>query len=345
MQSIEITRPDDWHVHLRDDPVLRDTVKDISRYFGRAIVMPNLATPVTNVEMASQYRRRILAHLADDSAFEPMMTLYLTDRTTTETVKQAGQSGLIRAFKFYPAGATTNADAGVQKMESIYPLFEEMTLQRIPLLIHGEVADPGVDVFDREAVFIDRHLDHLVKSFPELKIVFEHISTAGAVQFMQSSPANVAATIAVHHLLYNRNHLLADGMKSLYYCMPILKERADQQALIKAAPSGSSKYFLGSDSAPHAQSAKEDCSGCAAGAYTAHAAIELYAEVFDEAGALDKLEGFASHFGASFYGLPRNSDTIQLEKRPWLVADRLSFGDQHLVPIRSGQEIRWSVTA
>lgn len=341
MQSIEITRPDDWHVHLRDGPVLRDTVKDISRCFGRAMVMPNLATPVTSVEMASQYRQRIVSFRPDHSTFEPLMTLYLTDRTTRDTVKQAAESGLIQAFKFYPAGATTNADAGVRKMEAIYPLFEQMSVQNIPLLIHGEVSDPSVDVFDREAVFIDRHLHHLVANFPDLKIVFEHISTTEAVDFIRSSPANVAATITIHHLLYNRNHMLADGMKSLFYCMPILKGSLHQRALIAAATSGSNKYFLGSDSAPHAQSNKEDSSGCAAGVYTAHAAMELYAEVFDAAAALDKLEGFASHFGASFYGLPRNRDTIHLEKETWQVADRLSFGAQQLVPIRSGQEIGW----
>lgn len=306
--------------------------------------MPNLATPVTSVEMASQYRQRIVAQRPPDSSFEPLMTLYLTDRTTRDTVKQASASNLIQAFKLYPAGATTNADAGVRNVESIYPLFEEMATQELPLLIHGEVSDPSVDIFDREAAFIDRHLDHLANSFPELKIVFEHISTTQAVEFMESSPTNVAATITIHHLLYNRNHMLAGGMKSPYYCMPILKGSADQQALIKAATSGSSKYFLGTDSAPHAQSAKEHSGGCAAGAYTAHAAMELYTEVFDAAGALDKLEGFASHFGPSFYGLPRNRDTITLEKKSWLVSDRLSFGDQQLVPIRSGQEIHWSMS-
>lgn len=343
MQRIEITRPDDWHVHLRDGQALRDTVKDVSRYFGRAVVMPNLASPVTSVEMAISYRQRILSFRPDQSTFDPLMTLYLTDQSSRDTVKQASDSGLIHAFKFYPAGVTTHAAAGVRVMESSYPLFEEMTIQKIPLLIHGEVSDPSVDIFDREGFFIDRHLHHLVKSFPDLKIVLEHISSKEAVEFIQSAAANVAATITVHHLLYNRNHMLADGMKSLYYCMPILKESAHQQALIAAATSGSSKYFLGTDSAPHSRSDKENCCGCAAGAYTAHAAIELYAEAFDKAGAVDKLEGFASFFGADFYGLPRNRDTIHLQKKSWLVADQLRFGDQQLVPIRGGQEIGWSM--
>jgi dihydroorotase len=344
MPTIEITRPDDWHVHLRDGPALRDTVRDISRCFARAIVMPNLAEPVTSVEMATQYRQRILSFLPRHSKFEPLMTLYLTDQTSRDTVRKARDSGLIHAFKIYPAGVTTNADAGVRVMESIYPLFEEMAKQNMPLLIHGEVADASVDIFDREAVFIDRHLRHLIETFPELKVVLEHISTTAAVEFIQASAANVAATITVHHLLYNRNDMLADGIKSFYYCKPILKRSVHQQALIEAATSGCSKYFLGTDSAPHAQSDKENCWGCAAGAYTAHAAIELYAEVFEKAGALERLEGFASHFGADFYGLPRNKDTIRLEKQSWLVADRLSFGDQRLIPIRSGQLIDWSTT-
>lgn len=343
MRSITITRPDDWHVHLRDGDYLKDTVADISRYFGRAIVMPNLVPPVTSVDVAAAYRDRIVSLVPESSAFEPLMTLYLTDQTDVDTVVSARQSGIIHAFKLYPAGATTNSEAGVDDLETLYPIFEAMQDQDMVLSIHGEVTDPDVDIFDREAAFMDRHLTKICEKFPDLRIVLEHITTRDAVDFVQSCSNRVAATITVHHLLYNRNDLLAGGLKPLYYCLPVLKRDNHQKALIDAATSGDSKFFLGTDSAPHPRTAKENACGCAAGCYTAHGAIEMYAEAFDSAGALDRLEGFASHFGADFYGLPRNSQTITLMEDSWRVPGQLNFGKDTLVPIRTGDLITWQV--
>jgi dihydroorotase len=343
VDSLTITRPDDWHVHLRDGGALKQTVKDVARYFGRAIVMPNLVPPVTSAAEAEAYCNRIMVQVPVGSSFKPLMTLYLTGQTTPQLVQEAKQSKLVKAFKLYPAGATTNAESGITSILASYPVFAEMEKLGIPLLIHGEVTDDNVDVFDREAVFIERYLAPLTARFPGLKIVLEHITTRLAVEFVKSTGPQLAATITAHHLLYNRNHMLTGGMKPLYYCLPILKRREHQQALIEAATSGNPGFFLGTDSAPHPRSAKENNCGCAAGSYTAHAAIELYAEVFDSTGKLEKLEGFASHFGADFYGLPRNQDTIQLVKKPWRVPETLELGDQQLIPIRSGELIAWQV--
>lgn len=343
MRSITITRPDDWHVHLRDGDYLPATVKDISRYFSRALVMPNLVPPVDNVEAARQYRDRIIALVPQGSTFEPRMTLYLTRNTTPAVIREAKQAGFVQAFKLYPAGATTNSEAGIDSIRSLYPLFEVMQEVDMPLAVHGEVTDPEIDIFDREAVFIDRHLRNISETFPNLRLILEHITTADAVDFVESSGPNVAATITVHHLLYNRNDMLAGSIKPLYYCLPVLKRNTHQKALLEAATGGNTKFFLGTDSAPHPRSTKENACGCAAGAYTAHAAIELYAEVFSQADALDRLEGFASFFGADFYRLPRNTDTITLQESSWTVPEWLLFGSEQLIPIRTGASVAWQV--
>ncbi|QPB82292.1 dihydroorotase [Pseudoalteromonas rubra] len=340
-QTLTITRPDDWHVHLRDGAVLVDTVRDISRYMGRAIIMPNLVPPATCTQSALAYRERILA-AQPSGQFEPLMVLYLTDNTSAEEIRAAKASGHIVAAKLYPAGATTNSDSGVTDIENIYHILEVMQEVGMLLLVHGEVTDSSIDIFDREKVFIETKLKKVVDAFPKLKIVLEHITTQDAVEFVESAPENIAATITAHHLLYNRNHMLAGGIRPHYYCLPILKRNTHQQALLRAATSGSKKFFLGTDSAPHAKDKKEAACGCA-GAYTAHAAIELYAEAFEEAGALDKLEGFASHFGPDFYGLPRNTDTITLEKNSWQVPDSYPLGDTQVVPIKAGASIDWQV--
>ena len=343
MRSITITRPDDWHVHLRDGDYLRDTVRDISRYFGRAIVMPNLVPPVTSVGQARDYRDRIISLVQDGSRFAPLMTLYLTDQTSEDTVLQARQSGFIKAFKLYPAGATTNSEAGVNTIKDLFPVFAAMEKHDMPLAVHGEVADKDVDIFDREVEFIGQQLSPIIESFPDLSVIFEHITTTEAVDFVIQAPQTVAATITAHHLLFNRNDLLAGGVKPVYYCLPVLKRSEHQRSLVNAATSGSAKFFLGTDSAPHPRHAKENACGCAAGCYTAHAAIELYAEAFDAVGKLDKLEAFASHNGPDFYQLPRNEDTITLSERCWRVPDSLTFGQDDLIPIRTGDEIRWTV--
>lgn len=343
MQSITIKRPDDWHIHLRDDAYLPRTVADVSRYFGRALVMPNLVPPVTTVADARAYRDRILA--CTDASFEPLMTLYLTDQTDEDTVVAARQSGFVHAFKLYPAGATTNSASGVTAIEPLYPLFEAMQKHDMVLSIHGEVTDSEIDIFDREAVFIESILAKLVHTFPELRVVLEHITTREAVSFVMESREKVAATVTVHHLLYNRNDMLAGGIKPVHYCLPVLKRNTHQSALIEAVTSGSPRFFLGTDSAPHPRQAKENACGCAAGCYTAHAAIELYAEVFDAAGRLDRLQAFASEHGPDFYGLPRNLDEIQLTRAAWQVPAVISFGDDELVPTRSGEAVAWTVTA
>ncbi|NQZ23586.1 MAG: dihydroorotase [Colwellia sp.] len=346
MTTLTITRPDDWHVHLRDGAALTTTVPDISRYFGRAVVMPNLVPPVTNADLATQYHQRILAANVNSSAqskqFQPLMVLYLTDQTTTEEIKAAKATGIVFAAKLYPAGATTNSSSGVTSVDNIADVLAAMQEVGMPLLIHGEVTDNDIDIFDREAVFIDTILKPLVEKYTELKIVLEHITTKNAVEFVQQAGDNVAATITVHHLLFNRNHMLVGGIRPHYFCLPILKRNIHQHALIEAATSGSAKFFLGTDSAPHPQHAKESACGCA-GSYTAHAAIELYAEAFEAAGALDKLEGFASLHGPAFYNLPINSDKITLEKVDWQVPATLSFGDDVVVPIRANETIAWQV--
>ncbi len=343
MTTITITRPDDWHVHLRDGAALTNTVADISRYFGRAIVMPNLVPPVTNAELAKQYHQRIMA--AKPSAqFQPLMVLYLTDQTTADDIKAAKASGIVYAAKLYPAGATTNSSSGVTNVDNIASVLAAMEEENMPLLVHGEVTDHDIDIFDREALFIDTILRPLVAKYPTLKVVLEHITTKNAVDFVKAANDNVAATITVHHLLFNRNHMLVGGIRPHFYCLPILKRNIHQHALVEAATSGSAKFFLGTDSAPHPQSAKESACGCA-GAYTAHAAIELYAEAFEQAGALDKLEAFASLNGPRFYNLPINDDKITLEKTAWPVPATMAFGDDVVVPIRACETIAWQVKA
>ncbi|WP_456295395.1 dihydroorotase [Vibrio sp. AK197] len=342
MTTLTITRPDDWHVHLRDGDVLQHTVKDISRYNGRGLIMPNTVPPVTTTEMARDYHQRISQHLAPQSTFQPLMSLYLTDNTSPEEIRKAKASGLVVAAKLYPAGATTNSDSGVTSAQNIYPVLQAMQEEGMLLLIHGEVTTHDVDIFDREKHFLDTVLAPIVNDFPNLKIVLEHITTADAVEFVNKANDNVAATITAHHLLYNRNHMLVGGIKPHFYCLPILKRNSHQQALIAAATSGSKKFFLGTDSAPHAKDKKENACGCA-GSYTAHAALELYAEVFAEQDKLANLEAFASHNGPDFYNLPRNSDTVTLSQESWAVPEVMPFGDDNVVPIRAGEEIYWTV--
>ncbi len=343
MTDLTITRPDDWHVHLRDDAALTHTCADMARYFGRAIVMPNLTPPVTTVAAAGAYRDRILAAMTGlPRQFEPLMTLYLTDSTDAAEIQRAAASEFVYAVKLYPAGATTNSDAGVAQMEGLFPTLEAMQAADLPLLVHGEVTAAEVDIFDREKVFIDRYLAPIVQRFPGLRVVLEHITTADAVDFVSTSPATVAATITAHHLLLNRNDMLVGGIRPHLYCLPVLKRNTHQQALIRAACSGSPKFFLGTDSAPHSTARKETACGCA-GCYTAHAAIELYAEVFENAGALPRLEGFASHFGPDFYRLPRNSDSITLRKHSWQAPANQPLGDNTLTPLRAGEAVHWRV--
>jgi dihydroorotase len=327
---------------LRDDSALNRTVPDTARVFSRAIVMPNLRPPVTTVDLAQQYRQRIMAALPYGTTFEPLMTLYLTDNTSADEIKRAKDSGIVHGVKLYPAGATTNSDAGVTDLKHCYSALEAMQQVGMPLLVHGEVTTSDIDVFDREKVFIERVLSPLLNDFPELKVVFEHITTADAAQFVAEGDSRIAATITPHHLLLNRNDLLVGGIHPHHYCLPVLKRNTHQQALIEAATSGSKKFFLGTDSAPHPREGKESSCGCA-GIYSAHAAIELYAEAFEAANALDKLEGFASFHGSDFYGLPRNTDSITLVKQSWDVPDTLEFADSVLVPMRAGKQIHWQV--
>ncbi|GAB1256809.1 dihydroorotase [Aurantivibrio plasticivorans] len=339
--ELTITRPDDWHIHLRDGATLKDTVRDAARYMGRAIVMPNLVPPVTTTEQALAYRDRITAEIPQGSSFQPLMVLYLTDNTTPDTIRQASEAGIV-ACKLYPAGATTNSDAGVTNIRSIYPALEEMEKVGMKLLVHGEVTHDDIDIFDREQVFIDQVLKPLTNQFPGLKVVLEHISTEDAVDFVTAANNNIAATVTAHHLLFNRNALLVGGIRPHYYCLPILKSNQHQQALIKAATSGNPKFFLGTDSAPHAINKKEIACGCA-GCYTAYTAIEMYAEAFERAGALDNLEAFASHFGPDFYGLPRNNDSITLVKSAWQIPETLALGEQHVAPLCAGETLQWRI--
>ncbi|MCL9774138.1 dihydroorotase [Vibrio methylphosphonaticus] len=340
MTTLTITRPDDWHVHLRDGEVLKDTVRDISRYNGRALIMPNTIPPVTDTEMALAYKARIMAEQPSEQ-FEPLMALYLTDNTSPDEIRKAKAAGVVAA-KLYPAGATTNSDSGVTSAKNVYATLEAMEEVGMLLLVHGEVTTHDIDIFDREKEFLETVLAPVVNDFPNLKIVLEHITTADAANFVKNANDNVAATITAHHLLYNRNHMLVGGIKPHFYCLPILKRGSHQQALVEAATSGSKKFFLGTDSAPHAKGMKEAACGCA-GSYTAHAAVELYTEVFEQEGKLENLEAFASHNGPDFYNLPRNTDTITLEKAPWDVPATMPFGQDIVVPIRAGEQIVWKV--
>ena len=340
--QITLTRPDDWHLHLRDGAALQAVLPDTARQFARAIVMPNLRPPVTTTELAIAYRERILAALPKGVSFEPLMTLYLTDNTTADEIKRAKASGMIHGVKLYPAGATTNSDLGVSDLAKCTNALEAMQDLGLPLLVHAEVTDANVDVFDRESVFIARHMQPLLKQFPALKTVFEHITTKDAADFVAESSKNVAATITAHHLLMNRNDMFIGGIRPHHYCLPILKRESHRQTLIKAATSGNAKFFLGTDSAPHTKHAKEAACGCA-GMYTAHAALELYAEAFESVNQLDKLEAFASFYGADFYGLPRNTAQITLQKTSWTVPNELAMGNESLVPLRAGQQIHWKL--
>lgn len=340
--SITITRPDDWHLHLRDGAALKAVLPDTARQFGRAIVMPNLRPPLTTTELTLAYRKRILEAVPSGMHFEPLMTLYLTDNTAPEEIVKAKESGLIYGVKLYPAGATTNSDSGVTSLDKCASVLETMERLGMPLLVHAEVTDSDVDVFDRERVFIERNMIPLLKKFPNLKLVFEHITTRDAVAFVTKAPSNVAATITAHHLLMNRNDMFKGGIQPHHYCLPILKREEHRLALVQVATSGNAKFFLGTDSAPHARHTKESACGCA-GMYTAHTAMELYAEVFEAANALDKLEGFASFYGADFYGLPRNAEKITIMKSRWKVPESLPFDGDVLVPLRAGQELAWKM--
>lgn len=342
MDRITITTPDDWHLHLRDGDALRTVVAHTAAQFARAIVMPNLTPPVLTTSLAEAYRERILAAVPAGRSFDPLMTLYLTDNTDSGEIRRAKKSGLVFAIKYYPAGATTNSDSGVTDMGKCQAVLEAMADEGLPLLIHGEVTDPEIDVFDREKIFIERELMALVERYPTLRIVFEHITTSHAAEFVRSAGPNVGATITAHHLLLNRNAIFQGGIRPHHYCLPVLKREEHRQALLNAAISGIPKFFLGTDSAPHERGAKENDCGCA-GVYTAHAALELYAEVFSAAGALDRLEGFASHHGADFYGLPRNTSRVTLEKSEWRVPGSFPYGDGQLVPLRAGATAAWRV--
>ncbi|SDO85054.1 dihydroorotase [Ralstonia sp. 25mfcol4.1] len=342
-QTLTITRPDDWHLHVRDGAALSAVLPDTARQFARAIIMPNLKPPVTTVELARAYRDRILAALPAGVAFEPLMTLYLTDNLPPEEIVAAKASGFVHALKLYPAGATTNSDAGVTDIRRCYPTLEAMQREGIPLLVHGEVTDGDIDIFDREAVFIDRVMKPLRRDMPELKVVFEHITTRDAAQYVAEAEGPIGATITAHHLLYNRNAIFTGGIRPHYYCLPVLKREIHRDALVKAATSGSERFFLGTDSAPHARGLKEHACGCA-GCYTALHAMELYAEAFDTAGALDKLEAFASFNGPAFYGLPRNTGTLTLTREDWELPAELPYGDTTLVPLRAGETLRWKAS-
>jgi len=338
--KLTLLRPDDWHVHFRDGELMKSVVGDTARQFARAIVMPNLKPPVVTVEEARGYRDRILAALPSGTAFEPLMTLYLTDNTSPDEIAKARAAGFVKAVKYYPAGATTNSDSGVTDIRRCDAVFEAMAAHGIPLLMHGEVTAPEVDVFDREKTFIETILVQLVRRFPNLRLVLEHITTSEAALFVSSAPENIAATITAHHLLMNRNAIFADGLRPHHYCLPVLKREPNRVALVKAAVSGNPRFFLGTDTAPHSRAMKESCCG-SAGIYTAHAAMELYCEVFEREGALDRLEGFASLFGPDFYGLPRNTATVTIAKEPWEVPADYPFGAETVVPLRAGERLAW----
>ena len=339
MNELTLTRPDDWHLHVRDGAALQSVVPHTAAQFGRAIIMPNLKPPVTTAAQALDYKARILAAVPEGMQFEPLMTLYLTDNLPADEIARAKDAGVVAA-KLYPAGATTNSDAGVTDLRKTYKTLEAMQKAGLLLLVHGEVTSPDIDLFDREAVFIDTQLIPLRRDFPELKIVFEHITTKEAAHYVQAADRFTGATITAHHLLYNRNAIFTGGIRPHYYCLPVLKRETHRQALVQAAVSGSGKFFLGTDSAPHAAHLKEHASGCA-GCYTAHTAMELYAQAFDAASALDKLEGFASFHGADFYGLPRNQGTITLRRESWTVPETFAFGEAQLKPLGGGETLSW----
>lgn len=340
--SITITQPDDWHCHFRDGKFLATTVAATSQQFARAIAMPNLATPVTNVDLAKEYQARICAHIPGGVEFTPLMTLYLTADTTAEMIQAASESPHVYACKLYPAGATTGSEFGVADLTQMHAVFASMQEHGLPLLIHGEVTDPSTDIFDREKLFIQQTLIPITQEFPNLKIVLEHITTQDAVEFVLQSADNVAATITAHHLLYNRNEIFKGGINPHYYCLPVLKRESHRQALITAATSGNKKFFLGTDSAPHLQINKETKCGCA-GIYTAHCALELYLEVFEQVNKLENFESFASFHGADFYGLERNTKKVTLSKSPWIVPESIEANDGKLIPLRAGQEIQWKI--
>ena len=342
MDRITLTRPDDWHLHLRDGPALGSIVGDSAKRFGRAIVMPNLKPPIRTTQQALNYRERILAALPEDTRFEPLMTLYLTDDTPPEEIARAKLSGRVHGVKLYPAGATTHSDEGVTRLSRCFHTLEKMQELGLPLLVHGESTDPAIDVFDREKAFLEEVLGPALERFPRLKVVLEHITTRDAAQFVEVMGENIAATITAHHLLMNRNALFMGGIRPHHYCLPVLKREEHREALVEAATSGNPKFFLGTDSAPHARAAKEAACGCA-GIYTAHAAIEFYATAFEEADAMDKLEGFASLHGPRFYGLPANEDKITLVREEWRVPERLPFGAEELVPLRAGETLSWKL--
>jgi dihydroorotase len=338
---ITLIQPDDWHLHVRDGAAMQAVVPHSARQFARAVIMPNLRPPITTLEQALAYRARIMAALPEGSSFDPLMTLYLTEDLRPDEIARARAVGIVAA-KLYPAGATTNSDAGVTDLRKIYPVLEAMQRHGMLLLVHGEVTDPGIDIFDREKVFIDTHLSHLRKDFPALKIVFEHITTLEAAQYVREAGPYLAATITAHHLLYNRNAMFLGGLRPHYYCLPVLKREVHRHALVQAATSGSPRFFLGTDSAPHAAQLKEHASGCA-GCYTALSAIELYAQAFDDADAIGQLEAFASWHGPDFYSLPRNTATITLRKAPWTVPETLPFGEAQLRPLRGGEVLDWQL--
>lgn len=343
-QQLTITRPDDWHLHLRDGDALKTVLPHTAAQFARAIVMPNLKPPVTTTALAGAYRERILAALPECMSFEPLMTLYLTDNTPPDEIRRAKDSGFVHAVKLYPAGATTNSDAGVTDLRKCYKTLEVMQEVGMPFLVHGEVTSPEIDLFDREAVFIDTVMKPLRADMPELKVVFEHITTSDAAAYVAEASGPIAATITAHHLLYNRNEIFKGGIRPHYYCLPVLKRETHRQALVKAATSGNPRFFLGTDSAPHAKGVKEHACGCA-GCYTALHAMELYAQAFDQVGALDKLEGFASFFGPDFYQLPRNVGRMTLKRESWTLPNELSYLDGSLVPLNAGEVINWKVSA
>ena len=341
MTQLKLARPDDWHLHLRQGEVMSSVVGMTAKQMGRAIVMPNLSPPVRNAQEALRYRKEIVCSLPKGTSFNPLMTLYLTDKTTKQNIIEAGNNEHVYAVKLYPAGATTNSESGVTSVLGVYPVIEQMQKEGVPLLVHGEVTHADIDVFDREKVFIETVLAPLLKNFPELKVVLEHITTKEAVDFVSGSSDNVAATITAHHLLANRNHMLVGGIKPHYYCLPVLKRKSPhQEALIAAATSGSAKFFLGTDSAPHDKYQKESACGCA-GVFSAHAAIELYAEVFDRANKIEMLEGFASHHGPDFYGLKRNTESITLEKNSWVVPESYKLANSEIVPFFGGRSLSW----
>lgn len=342
MTTLTLIKPDDWHCHLRDDLFLKRTVSDSARQFERSIVMPNLSSPITTLQQAIDYKKRIESHIPQNTTFTPLMTLYLTEDMSPTTLKEAKKSGVITACKYYPAGATTHADTGITDTRKIYALLDQMQSIDLPLCIHGESIEKNADIFDREKLFLDNTLKNILKNFPKLRIILEHISTKTAVDFVQASPKNIAATITPHHLYYNRNDIFCHGIRPHYYCMPILKRSEDQRALLAAAMSGNPQFFLGTDSAPHMQEKKESACGCA-GIYSAHAAIELYAELFEKHNALKKLEKFSSIFGADFYQLPHNKNTITLIKESWSIPETLSFGNSTLIPMKAGEVLSWKI--